>query len=155
MRFELTVRCRITSFQDWLLKPLGQLSMRKNYIILHRKCQDMPCAGSAKIRPAVHISRANAHIAGLLDNVLTFLCQHPVDQLLDVGIAVALVCHCIHRRDDRIGTVLDVFHVRCDAVNGDELDIGVLDDALHVEAKRGTRPRGGWQRCRIHSKTSF
>ena len=27
VRFELTVRCRITSFQDWLLKPLGQLSM--------------------------------------------------------------------------------------------------------------------------------
>ena len=27
VRFELTVRCRITSFQDWLLKPLGQLSV--------------------------------------------------------------------------------------------------------------------------------
>ncbi len=24
--FEPTVRCRITSFQDWLLKPLGHLS---------------------------------------------------------------------------------------------------------------------------------
>ena len=27
VRFELTVGCPITSFQDWLLKPLGQLSM--------------------------------------------------------------------------------------------------------------------------------
>ena len=27
VRFELTVGCPITSFQDWLLKPLGQLSI--------------------------------------------------------------------------------------------------------------------------------
>ena len=27
VRFELTVGFPITSFQDWLLKPLGQLSM--------------------------------------------------------------------------------------------------------------------------------
>ena len=27
VRFELTVRCRITGFQDRLLKPLGQLSV--------------------------------------------------------------------------------------------------------------------------------
>ena len=29
VRFELTVGRPITSFQDWLLKPLGQLSMDK------------------------------------------------------------------------------------------------------------------------------
>ena len=27
MGFEPMVRCRITSFQDWLLKPLGHLSI--------------------------------------------------------------------------------------------------------------------------------
>ncbi len=37
--FEPTVRCRITSFQDWLLKPLGHLSIANDYIILQRKCQ--------------------------------------------------------------------------------------------------------------------
>ncbi len=30
--FEPTVRCRITSFQDWLLKPLGHLSTSKENI---------------------------------------------------------------------------------------------------------------------------
>ena len=37
--FEPTVRCRITSFQDWLLKPLGHLSMWGNYTILPSKSQ--------------------------------------------------------------------------------------------------------------------
>ncbi len=32
VRFELTVGRPITSFQDWLLKPLGQLSIRVNMI---------------------------------------------------------------------------------------------------------------------------
>ena len=30
VRFELTVGRPITSFQDWLLKPLGQLSIPQN-----------------------------------------------------------------------------------------------------------------------------
>ena len=33
VRFELTVGRPITSFQDWLLKPLGQLS--KSYQLYH------------------------------------------------------------------------------------------------------------------------
>ena len=37
--FEPTVRCRITSFQDWLLKPLGHLSNKGNYIIFAVKSQ--------------------------------------------------------------------------------------------------------------------
>ena len=37
--FEPTVRCRITSFQDWLLKPLGHLSIDTNYTILLAKSQ--------------------------------------------------------------------------------------------------------------------
>ena len=39
VRFELTVGRPITSFQDWLLKPLGQLSMPEQYTILKGKCQ--------------------------------------------------------------------------------------------------------------------
>ena len=39
VRFELTVGRPITSFQDWLLKPLGQLSVCANDIILEIKCQ--------------------------------------------------------------------------------------------------------------------
>ncbi len=41
VRFELTVGFPITSFQDWLLKPLGQLSMPVNHTILFTKSQ--PC----------------------------------------------------------------------------------------------------------------
>ena len=38
VRFELTVHCCITSFQDWLLKPLGQLSVRgKSYHFARKK----------------------------------------------------------------------------------------------------------------------
>ena len=37
--FEPTVGCPITSFQDWLLKPLGHLSIGVNIIIPRRKCQ--------------------------------------------------------------------------------------------------------------------
>ena len=39
VRFELTVGRPITSFQDWLLKPLGQLSMCVKYIIESLKSQ--------------------------------------------------------------------------------------------------------------------
>ena len=39
VRFELTVGHPITSFQDWLLKPLGHLSMWGNYTILPSKSQ--------------------------------------------------------------------------------------------------------------------
>ncbi len=39
VRFELTVGCPITSFQDWLLKPLGQLSVLLNYSISLQKSQ--------------------------------------------------------------------------------------------------------------------
>ena len=39
MGFEPTVRFRITSFQDWLHKPLGHLSMFLEYIILKRQSQ--------------------------------------------------------------------------------------------------------------------
>ncbi len=37
--FEPTVRCRITSFQDWLLKPLGHLSIGIHDSILHLESQ--------------------------------------------------------------------------------------------------------------------
>ena len=37
--FEPTVRCRITSFQDWLLKPLGHLSIDAHYTISENKSQ--------------------------------------------------------------------------------------------------------------------
>lgn len=33
------VRCRITSFQDWLLKPLGHLSMPIKYTIIAAQSQ--------------------------------------------------------------------------------------------------------------------
>ena len=39
VRFELTVGHPITSFQDWLLKPLGQLSVCANDTISHNKSQ--------------------------------------------------------------------------------------------------------------------
>ena len=40
VRFELTVGFPITSFQDWLLKPLGQLSICSlNHTIFRRKSQ--------------------------------------------------------------------------------------------------------------------
>ena len=38
--FEPTVRCRITSFQDWLLKPLGHLSIGIHDSIPHMESQD-------------------------------------------------------------------------------------------------------------------
>ena len=37
--FEPTVGCPITSFQDWLLKPLGHLSIAVNYNIPKEDCQ--------------------------------------------------------------------------------------------------------------------
>ena len=37
--FEPTVGCPITSFQDWLLKPLGHLSIGVNDTILRLKSQ--------------------------------------------------------------------------------------------------------------------
>ena len=37
--FEPTVRCRITSFQDWLLKPLGHLSIGIHDSILYLESQ--------------------------------------------------------------------------------------------------------------------
>ena len=37
--FEPTVGCPITSFQDWLLKPLGHLSNFKNYTTEPAKSQ--------------------------------------------------------------------------------------------------------------------
>ena len=42
VRFELTVGRPITSFQDWLLKPLGQLSIGSNYTISEGKSQAIP-----------------------------------------------------------------------------------------------------------------
>ncbi len=39
VRFELTVGFPITSFQDWLLKPLGQPSKLEHYSQFHRKSQ--------------------------------------------------------------------------------------------------------------------
>ena len=39
VRFELTVGLPITSFQDWLLKPLGQLSIGVQYNIFRETCQ--------------------------------------------------------------------------------------------------------------------
>ena len=39
VRFELTVGRPITSFQDWLLKPLGQLSIGSQYSIFRKICQ--------------------------------------------------------------------------------------------------------------------
>ena len=50
--FEPTVGCPITSFQDWLLKPLGHLSIAVNDIILHPKSQ-------ARITRQVSHSRSN------------------------------------------------------------------------------------------------
>ena len=42
VRFELTVRFRITSFQDWLLKPLGQLSLwGKLYHLREKKSSEL------------------------------------------------------------------------------------------------------------------
>ena len=38
--FEPTVGCPITSFQDWLLKPLGHLSRCRNYTIYGIKSQE-------------------------------------------------------------------------------------------------------------------
>ena len=37
--FEPTARCRVTGFQDRLLKPLGHLSIPVDDIISVRKCQ--------------------------------------------------------------------------------------------------------------------
>ena len=37
--FEPTVGCPITSFQDWLLKPLGHLSIPHHYTILSGQSQ--------------------------------------------------------------------------------------------------------------------
>ena len=37
--FEPTVGCPITSFQDWLLEPLGHLSIAVNHIISESKSQ--------------------------------------------------------------------------------------------------------------------
>ena len=45
VRFELTVGYPITSFQDWLLKPLGQLSIALNYTIFKCKSQASGAAG--------------------------------------------------------------------------------------------------------------
>ena len=43
VRFELTVGFPITSFQDWLLKPLGQLSMcSKLYHFRYKKSRQIP-----------------------------------------------------------------------------------------------------------------
>ena len=39
VRFELTVGLPITSFQDWLLKPLGHLSIASKYTIMRSDCQ--------------------------------------------------------------------------------------------------------------------
>ncbi len=51
VRFELTVDCSITSFQDWLLKPLGQPSVCANDIILHRKSQGLKSNAESDRRP--------------------------------------------------------------------------------------------------------
>ena len=40
VRFELTVGRPITSFQDWLLKPLGHLSVFNEYTTERRKSQE-------------------------------------------------------------------------------------------------------------------
>ena len=45
--FEPTVGCPITSFQDWLLKPLGHLSMGKMIPFWKGKVKENPGGGSA------------------------------------------------------------------------------------------------------------
>ena len=50
VRFELTVGRPITSFQDWLLKPLGQLSIGLHYSMLPEKSQVGWCAAGEATR---------------------------------------------------------------------------------------------------------
>ena len=45
VRFELTVGRPITSFQDWLLKPLGQLSIGFQYSMFLWKSQEVRSSG--------------------------------------------------------------------------------------------------------------
>lgn len=54
VRFELTVGRPITSFQDWLLKPLGQLSILQNYITSGEKSQACLRLGAANLLHAQH-----------------------------------------------------------------------------------------------------
>ena len=51
MGFEPTVGCPITSFQDWLLKPLGHLSMGQMIPFAGRNVKGLvcgPCLGRIK-----------------------------------------------------------------------------------------------------------
>ena len=65
VRFELTVRCRITSFQDWLLKPLGQLSVcLKLYHSKHEKS-----SRKAGVLPQNVVCDPLIHFRGKMDKI--------------------------------------------------------------------------------------
>ena len=74
-------------------------------------------------------------ISGLLDDVLPFLGEDPIQQSLHVGVIVPCPCHGVHGSDHGVSTVLDVLHGGSYAVNGDHFDIGMLNDPLHVETE--------------------
>ena len=66
--FEPTVGCPITSFQDWLLKPLGHLSNVKKIISFYpakvKHGISLPAAILPKLEPPPHKGYALPHGGG-------------------------------------------------------------------------------------------
>ena len=62
VRFELTVGRPITSFQDWLLKPLGQLSIGHHYNMFAGKSQVERCQLERQTYPFGNLSEVSQRI---------------------------------------------------------------------------------------------